>query len=71
MKTLNLTISEAIKNGKETKINHPLMYKGFIIKNVKTNKGYKLKGYSYVNDVFINPLYNSFESIKLVIDNLK
>ena len=71
MNTLKHTINQALTNGQNKKIKHPLMYKGFILKNHKTIKGYKLSGYSYKTDIFLNPLYNSFEVIKLVIDNLK
>ena len=60
---------------KENKNKFPLMYKGFILRLGKSNINYKNKnaicGYSYKLDVFINPLYETFEQIKLVIDNIK
>lgn len=45
----------------------PLMYKGYILK--KCSNGL-ISGYSYKTDYFINPLYKTFEQIKLIIDNL-
>lgn len=73
MKNLSIktSIENALKNGSKKKIKAPLMYEGFIIKNKLTPKGYKLQAYSYQNDVFLNPLYNSFNAIKIVIDALK
>lgn len=46
----------------------PLMYKGYILKRCSNGK---LSGYSYKTDYFINPLYETFDKIKLIIDNLK
>lgn len=46
----------------------PLMYKGYILKLCSNGK---ISGYSYATDYFINPLYSTFDQIKLVIDNLK
>lgn len=72
MKSLiKVTVSEAMIKGSKNKIKAPLMYKGFIVNNYKTKKGYKLGAFSYRDNKFINPLYNSFEAIKLIIDNLK
>ena len=71
MKTIRHTVKQATSKGSESKIKSPLMYEGFILKNKLTANGYKLSGYSYKSDLFINPLYNSFEAIKLIIDNLK
>lgn len=70
MNTIKHSIKNALSQGSSKKIKAPLMYEGFILKNHKTPKGYKLSGYSYKEDIFINPLYNSFEAIKLIIDNL-
>lgn len=47
---------------------HPLMYKGYIIKRCGNNK---LSAYSYKTDYFINPLYNKWEQLKMIIDALK
>lgn len=71
MDNIKTTISEAMSGGSKNKIKAPLMYKGFIISNYKTIKGYKLGAFSYHHDKFINPLYNSFEAIKLIIDNIR
>lgn len=53
----------------------PLMYKGFILRLGKSNVNYKnnngIGAYSYKLDLFINPLYETFQQIKLVIDNVK
>lgn len=48
---------------------HPLMYKGYIIRRHRYND--KLCAYSYATDVFINPLYDTWEQLKLIIDALK
>ena len=53
MNTLNHTIKEALKKGALKKIDIPVMYKGYILKNVKTSKGFKVSGYSYKNDILI------------------
>ena len=58
----------------KTAIKHPLMYKGYIIKtrnNKTTNNETKLLAYSYKTDIFLNPIYKTWEALKLVIDNLK
>lgn len=47
---------------------YPLMYNGFIIKRCSNGC---LSAYSYRTDYFINPLYKTWEALKLVIDNLK
>ncbi len=47
---------------------HPLMYKGYLIRRRGHNN--KLCAYSWATDYFINPLYNTWEQLKLVIDNL-
>ena len=65
------TINQTLKPGEQSRIEAPLMYKGFIIKNKKTEQGYKLYAYNVSTDVFINPLYNSFKAIKLIIDNIR
>ena len=69
--SIKTTVSDSISKPVKNKINCPLMYQGFIIRNKKVNEGYKLEAYSYQKDIFINPLYTSFDSIKLVIDSLK
>lgn len=71
MNTLKHTIKQALSNGSNNKPKHPLMYKGYILKSKRTNKGYKIQAYNYKTDIFLNPLYNDFKSIKLVIDNIK
>ena len=53
-------------------VKHPLMYKGYIIKKVIGPDGKtRLSGYSFKTDYFINPLYETWEQLKLVIDALK
>lgn len=58
---------------KNTINEHPVMYKGFIIRKGKSNVNLKsndcLCAYSYANDIFINPLYKTWKDLKLVIDN--
>jgi hypothetical protein len=46
----------------------PLMYKGYIIKRCSNGK---LSAYSYNTDYFINPLYDTFDKLKIIIDALK
>ena len=48
---------------------HPVMYKGYLIHICPTND--KLCAYSWATDYFINPLYDTWEQLKLIIDNLK
>lgn len=50
------------------KRNYPLMYNGYIIR--KCSNG-KLSAYSYKTDYFINPLYDTFDALKIIIDALK
>lgn len=71
MNTIKHTIEQATSTGAKTKPKHPLMYEGFILRSIKTAKGYKIGAYSFRTDTHLNPLYNTFEAIKLVIDNLK
>ena len=53
-------------------VKHPLMYKGYIIKKVVCPDGKtRLSGYNFKTDYFINPLYETWEQLKLVIDGLK
>ncbi len=47
---------------------YPLMYEGYIIK--RCNNG-NLSAFSYKTNYFANPLYKTWESLKLVIDQLK
>tara|TARA_R100000734_G_C3211744_1_gene26610 strand:- start:211 stop:378 length:168 start_codon:yes stop_codon:yes gene_type:complete len=47
----------------------PLMYKGYIIR--KHNYNGKYCAYSYKTDYFINPIFDKWENLKKVIDNLK
>lgn len=55
---------------KETK-KHPLMYKGWFIRyGLEYNKD-KLCAYNFKTDTFINPLYNTWEQLKSVIDAIK
>ena len=54
---------------KETKEQFPLMYKGYIIRRHSYNN--KLCAYYYKNDYFINPIFNKWDNLKKVIDNLK
>lgn len=46
----------------------PLMYKGWIIKRCSNNK---LSAYNFRTDFFINPLYNTWEQLKSIIDAMK
>ena len=43
------------------------MYKGFLIKQI----GNKLQAKNLETNVFLNPLYKTFENLKLIIDNIK
>lgn len=50
----------------------PLMYKGWIIRKRDTPfQGKKFCAYNPVTDYFINPLYNTWEQLKSVIDAMK
>ena len=49
----------------------PLMYKGWLIKHIETPfQGKKFAAYNYATDIFINPLYETFEQLKTIIDAL-
>jgi hypothetical protein len=47
----------------------PVMYNGWMIR--KHHHNGKLCAYNFRTDVFINPLYNTWESLKSVIDAMK
>lgn len=54
-----------------TKEKHPLMYKGWLIRyGCEQNKN-KLCAYNFQNNTFINPLYDTWEQLKSVIDQTK
>jgi hypothetical protein len=56
----------------DTKTNQPLMYNGWLIRKVKTPfQGTKLAAYNFRTDVYINPLYNTWDQLKSVIDGLE
>jgi len=48
----------------------PLMYNGWEIRS-KNNNGKKYCAYNYRTDIFINPLYETWEQLKSVIDAIK
>ena len=48
---------------------HPLMYKGYIIRRHVHNS--KLCAKSWATGYFINPLYETWEQLKLIIDGLE
>lgn len=49
----------------------PLMYNGWIIRRMNTPfQGKKYCAYNFKTDMFINPLYNTWEQLKSIIDNL-
>ena len=50
-----------------TKIEHPLMYKGYLIKQ----EGDKLSGENLSTGHKLNPIFKNFELIKIIIDKLK
>lgn len=50
---------------------HPLMYNGWVIKEVTTFHGKRLSAYNFRTDYFINPLYNSWDQLKSIIDAMK
>ena len=53
-------------------IPYPLMYKGWIINHRNMPFGEKkFCAYRYTTDTFLNPLYNTWEQLKLIIDNIK
>jgi len=54
-----------------SKQKHPLMYKGWLIRYGSEHNKTKLCAYNYKSDVFINPLYNTWEQLKAVIDATK
>ena len=56
----------------EIKNKVPLMYKGWLIKHVETPfDGKKFAAYNFSTDYFINPLYNTWEQLKSIIDAMK
>ena len=48
----------------------PLMYNGWEIRRKKL-AGNKYCAYNYRTDIFINPLYKTWEQLKSVIDAIK
>lgn len=71
MNAIKTSIQNATTKGDNKKPEHPLMYKGFLIKSKKTKNGFKLYAHNLITDVFINPIYNNWESLKLIIENIK
>jgi hypothetical protein len=56
----------------QTQSKAPLMYNGWMIRKQKTPfQGVKFCAYNYRTDIFINPLYNTWEQLKTVIDAVK
>lgn len=51
----------------KTIIKHPLMYKGYLIRQ----EGNKLSGENLSNGHKLNPIFKNFELIKVIIDKLK
>lgn len=47
---------------------HPILYNGYFIKRCSNGN---LSAYNFRTDVFLNPLYNTWDQLKLIIDNLK
>ena len=50
---------------------HPLMYKGWMIRYGNEYNQDKLCAYNFRTDVFINPLYKTWEALKMVIDEIE
>lgn len=50
---------------------HPLMYKGWLIRHGSELNKSKLCAHNLKTDVFINPLYSTWEQLKTVIDATK
>jgi len=48
-------------------IKHPLMYKGYLIKQ----EGNRLSAENLNNGHKLNPLFKSFDTLKMIIDKLK
>jgi hypothetical protein len=50
----------------------PLMYNGWVIRQMNTpSQGKKFCAHNLANDMFINPLYETWDQLKSIIDNLK
>lgn len=50
----------------------PLMYNGWMIRTVNTPfQGKKLSAYNFITDYFVNPLYDTWEQLKSVLDTMK
>jgi hypothetical protein len=49
------------------KIQHPLMYKGYLIKQ----EGERLSAENLSNGHKLQPLFKSFDTLKIIIDKLK
>ena len=49
------------------KIKHPLMYKGYLIKQIKD----KLQAENLSNGHSFNPIFKDFQTLKKIIDKLK
>jgi len=58
-----------IKLNKMTKEKHPLMYKGWLIK--KRHDINKLYAYNLAKDIYINPLFKEWSTLKRFINNTK
>ena len=52
----------------KTESKHPLIYFGWIIRKGANGK---LQAYHAKSDTFLNPLYSTWEGLKLVIDGMK
>ena len=50
------------------KLTHPILYKGFIIKQDKENNKYY--GHRLSDNLYLNPLYNTWLQLKSIIDTI-
>tara|TARA_R110000751_G_scaffold115549_1_gene214956 strand:- start:9390 stop:9572 length:183 start_codon:yes stop_codon:yes gene_type:complete len=58
----------------KTKEEYPVMYKGWIIRKGNSTLKYnskRLLAYNYKTNIFLNPIYKNWETLKKVIDNIK
>jgi hypothetical protein len=61
-----------MKTENKTQEKAPLMYKGWMIRRRNTPfQGMKYCAYNFATDIFINPLYDTWEQLKSVIDAMK
>ena len=71
-----MLIAQSAEHGKPNKLNyinmnkstHPLLYKGFLIKQDKENNKYY--GHRLTDNIYLNSVYNTWPQLKSIIDSI-